>query len=244
MALCRAALQRGLAGLTFTEHLDTEPSDPGYGYYDFDLLRRDVEEARRAFAGRLELYIGAEVCYQPPFAQRVADLAQVLPLDYVIGSVHYVHHEFIDPSFFRRRPVEEAYDSYFEAVEETVQSGLFDALGHLDVAKRYAVEDCGPFDPQRHWGQIERILRLMIERDVALEFNTSGWRQPPKAPYPDEAILRRYVELGGRRVTLGADAHYAVHVGFEFARAADMLRRVGLTHLTHFVGRKPRFYPL
>lgn len=244
LELGQAALEKGLAGLAITDHFDTDPADPGYGHYDFDQIARAAEQARRAFAGRLSILIGAEVCFQPVFARRIADFLQACPLDFALGSAHYVQREFVHEPYFARRTPEEAYSAYLQAVEETVASGLFDALGHLDLAKRYATPVYGPFDPQPYWAQIERILRLLIARGMALEINTSGWRQPPGEPYPGEAVLRRYAELGGMRITIGADSHRAEQVGFAVERACLLVRRLGFTHLTRYVRRQPQLIPL
>lgn len=244
LALCRAALAGGLAGLTITDHFDTEPTDPGYGWYDYDRIRQDVEAARDACGPDLQVLAGAEVCFQPEYARRIAGFLQACPLDYCLGSVHYVRHEYVEPAYFQRHGERAAYEAYFAAVEEAATSGLFDAVGHLDVAKRYAPEGYGPFEPRCYWGQIERILQLMVERGVALEINTSGWYQQPAAPYPGEEVVRRFAELGGTRLTIGSDAHRAPRVGRGIARAQELARRAGFTHLTHFVGRQARLYPL
>ena len=180
LALCQAATENGLAGLAITDHFDTEPSDPGYGTYDFDRLRLAVEQARAVYGGELAILVGAEVCFQPAYARRVADFLRACPLDFVLGSAHYARGEFVDPAYCARHSAAEAYARYFEAVEAVVASGLFDSLAHFDLAKRYATGVHGPFDPAPHWPRIERILRLLIERDMALEINASGWRQAKK----------------------------------------------------------------
>jgi histidinol-phosphatase (PHP family) len=239
--LCHAAVQRGLAGVTITDHFDTDPSDPGYGRYDYDRIRREVEQARDRYGDRLSILLGAEVCFQPAFTQDIVDFVARCPLDFVLGGVHYVRREFVDGGYFTRHDVDEAYWAYFEAVEAAVQSGLFDSIAHLDMPKRHS---SGPFDPRRYWAQIEHILQLMVERGTGLEINSKGWREVCAEPFPGEAILRRYAELGGERITIGADGHRAAHLGCSVGRACDLARRLGFTHATRFVQRWPQHYPL
>lgn len=243
-SLCQAALANGLSGLCLTDHYDTEPLDPGYGLYNLDAIVQAVAEARRGYGERLSLLLGAEVCYQPCFAPRIAGFLSSSSLDFVLGSVHWVRREYVEAAYFHRHGPHEAYDLYFQAVEELVASGLCDALGHLDLAKRHGTAIHGPFDPQAHWPRLERILRLLVERGVALEVNTSGWRQAPGEPYPGEAILRRYAELGGTRITIGSDAHQSSDVGRDVARAYEWVRRLGFSHVTRYVQRRPVLYPL
>jgi len=42
---------------------------------------------------------------------------------------------------------------------------------------------------------------------MALEINSSGWRQPAGRPYPDLELVKLYRELGGEIITIGSDAH-------------------------------------
>ncbi len=242
--LCQAALERGLAGFAVTDHFDTEPGDPGYGHYDGNRLLQEVEAARRAHGARLAIMAGAEVCFQPVFLPCVRALLDACPLDYVVGSVHWVAREYVDGAYFSRQPAAKAYEAYFAALGEAVSSGLFDAIAHFDLPKRYTTALLGPFDPAPHWPAIERVLRSMVARGTALEINTSGWRQALGEPLPGEAILRRYRELGGTRITIGSDAHSAAELGGDVARAQELARRIGFTHLTRFSGRRPQLIPL
>ena len=47
----------------------------------------------------------------------------------------------------------------------------------------------------------------MIDSGTGLEVNTSGLRQAPRETYPGPAVVARFRELGGVRLTAGSDAH-------------------------------------
>ncbi|MGQ9680980.1 MAG: histidinol-phosphatase HisJ family protein [Anaerolineae bacterium] len=243
--LCAAARAKGLAGLTVTDHLDTDPRDSGYCFYNYDALARACSEARDAGPGSdLCILLGAEVDYQTPFHQRAADFLRACPLDLALGGAHYGQREYIDEAYFSRRAIRAAYDAYLGTVEDIVASGLFDALAHLDVAKRYGIRARAAFVVDEHWPRLERILLGVIQQGMALEVNASGYRQAPGEPYPGEAILRRYYELGGRRLTFGSDAHRPESVGAGIAEAQALARRLGFTQGTRYVQRRPVSYPL
>jgi histidinol-phosphatase (PHP family) len=65
-----------------------------------------------------------------------------------------------------------------------------------------------------------------VDTGTALEINTSGLRHPVQETYPSSAIVARFHELGGRRVTIGTDAHRAHQFasgladGYAYAAAA------------------------
>jgi len=63
------------------------------------------------------------------------------------------------------------------------------------------------WDWRPHYGRVRKILEGLIRRGMALEINSSGWRQPAGRPYPDLELVKLYRELGGEIITIGSDAH-------------------------------------
>ncbi len=110
--------------------------------------------------------------------------------------------------------------------------------GHLDLVKRYGTACYGPFDPGQYRYEICDILQAAIQQGMAVEVNTSGWRQAPGEPYPSPAILTWYCQPGGERVTIGSDAHSIDHLGEGVASAQDLLRQIGFRAVVSFEGRR------
>ena len=81
--------------------------------------------------------------------------------------------------------------------------------------------------------QIDKILRLIIDRSLALEVNTSC----DAFFMPDEWIIRKYREMGGYLVTVGSDAHIPQNVGKSFEKAIDMLRKLGFENYYYYENR-------
>ena len=52
------------------------------------------------------------------------------------------------------------------------------------------------------------------------------------------AILKRYRELGGERITIGSDAHRPEEMGFEFAKAREVLLGCGYEYYCVYRGRE------
>ena len=70
--MCRRAVEIGLHEVCFTEHYDTDPYDPGYGFYDDVRYERRLAAAREKFAGRLVIRKGLEFDFQSRYSGRLA----------------------------------------------------------------------------------------------------------------------------------------------------------------------------
>ena len=65
-----------------------------------------------------------------------------------------------------------------------------------------------------------------------------------KRQEPEDWVLARYYELGGRRITIGSDAHVLGAVGFDIDRAIEKAKEIGFTELMFYRERKPCAIPL
>ena len=91
---------------------------------------------------------------------------------------------------------------------------------------------------------IDEILKLLIEKEKGLEVNSAGLKYglPFAHPHPD--VLKRYRELGGEIITIGADAHKPEHIAYDFAKAEEILKSCGFKYYTEFFEQKPVFKQL
>jgi histidinol-phosphatase (PHP family) len=122
---------------------------------------------------------------------------------------------------------------------------MFDSLGHLTYPVRYI---CGKYgkklDMTVFSEVIDEILVTLIKNNKALEINTSGCRQKLNATMPDESIVKRYKELGGKLITVGSDAHYAEHLGADIDKAYEIALRCGFTEVAVYQDRTPTLIPI
>ena len=91
---------------------------------------------------------------------------------------------------------------------------------------------------------LDEILKTLVDKQIALECNTAGFKYGLGHPNPTEEILRRYRELGGELLTLGSDAHQPKHLAYDFARAGELLKTCGFQYYTVYKKRQPVFLPL
>ncbi len=223
----RAARARGLSAVVLAEHVDFDPADQGFGFYDTVAIDASIAHIRNSIFD-IRVFKGVEITYQPQYEDAIREFIRAGRFDWVIGSVHLVGPDDISrpeqrERYFATRGQRQAYGAYLDEVERLAASGLFECLGHLDLCKRYGHRYYGPLDRDLFAPQLSRILGSVTAAGMHLELNTSGLRQEPGEPYPSLAVARQYLALGGDKLVLGSDAHSPEHVGYAFSEVRAML---------------------
>ena len=242
--MCQAAIALGLPELGSSEHFDTAPLDEGSGYFRLEPWAAQLEACRQHYAGRLTLRAGIELGEPHVYAAEARAVLAAYPFDYAIGSLHWVGSAFTFSTDFFQRPADEAYGDYFRELEVMTRLGDFDILGHLESVTRVGCQVYGAYDPTRYEGLIRPVLQNCIARGIALELNTWSVRRATRRITPAPEILRWYKEMGGKRVTLGSDAHQPERITQDFDTAVATLREAGLTQVTQFHRRQATLVPL
>ena len=204
---------------------------------------REVLSAGEDAPGGPTLRVGLEVDWFPGHAPSLTEALDGLPLDFTIGSVHFVRGVEIDgrPALWEQwTPAErdEVHREYWQLISEMAATGLFDIVGHIDLTKKFGFHPQPDVQPL-----INETLDAVAEAGMVVELNTNGWHCPCAEPYPGAAIL---AECRARDipVTLSADAHRPVHLARDFAAAAELLRAAGYTEVARFAGRRVSFESL
>ena len=246
-SMINASIERGLAGICFTDHLDIDyPDDPDLFLLDLPNYYASVMANQKMYAGRLPVLFGIELGLQPHLAALHQDILSQYPFDFVIGSSHVVHGmDPYFPKFYEGRDEKAAYREYFESILENLDAFHdFDVYGHIDYVVRYGPTKNENYDWTEYEEIINEILKKLIQLGKGIEINTGGFKYGLGHPNPTEAIIRRYKELGGEIITLGADAHSTEHVGFDFEKLPHILKNAGFEYYTVFRQRKPEFLKL
>jgi histidinol-phosphatase (PHP family) len=249
-----AALEAGLAGLTFTDHFDTHPTEWPRCLYDYDRLHGEIVALREKYGDRIFIGHGIEVCYQRNRMDFILEYLSSHEFDVVLLSVHWFRGRALHvrehwDGFDTRSGTEAYLETVLDAAKlagELARGGerVFDVLGHIDLVKRYTQRYFGAFDVHPFEGLIDEILRAAIESDIIPELNASGLRQGIGEPFPNEWAIRRYAELGGRCVSIGSDAHLAEHIGAGLPEAVDLLKRAGIQAIAAFRERQLEAVPI
>ena len=239
-------IENGTEIFAVTDHFDTD----SYNQYDiFSPIRKAseaVEELNRKYSGKISALSGIEISegfWHPGVLNRVYTLAD---FDVIIGSVHLVKYKnltsaasTIDFSSLPKETVEEYLDSYFNDVLTMLKTVDFDILAHLTYPLRYINGKYGvDISLNRYQEKIERILKGIIEKNVALEINTSSFSLLGEF-MPTTDIIKKYVSLGGKLITLGSDAHVKENASAHFSCATDFLKEIRINEIYYYKKRKP-----
>jgi histidinol-phosphatase (PHP family) len=227
----RLAVERGIAEVAITDHVDFAPSAPGYGETTFEQRERIVRAGAERWAERgVAIRFGVEITWDSRYATDIRDHLARYQYDFVIGSVHIYRDSPYAADhvagWVSGRSLAEIVAPYFDEVAAGARTGLFDAMGHIDFVKRFLTPHVTPADLAAAPELYEPILTALVKSGTALEINTSGLRSPAEEAFPSPAVVARFHAIGGRAVTIGSDAHtvgsfaWALADGYEYAAEA------------------------
>lgn len=241
--MVESAIAKGLSVICFADHYDKDNLDWGdEAIFDVESYFQKMIELQEEYRDQIDIRIGAEIGMQPYLAEYYQDFMAQHPFDFVIGSVHSVLEHDVALDFFQKHSDPEGYKIYFEEMLQDVQKiKSYDVLGHLDYIVRYSNQGSKGFDLNDYMDIIEEILKQVIAHGKGIEMNMSGLKYGLGAPHPQPEIIKRYRELGGEIITVGADGHIPEHIAYDYHLADDILKSCGFKYYTEFKGRKPLF---
>lgn len=233
-SMVREGIRRGLKTICFTEHYDPDfPEIPaGLDFsLDFDSYHDEYLRMKTLYGDRIEILHGIELGIQPHLSDFLNDFyeSQGGRYDFIISSCHLVDRlDPYYPEYFDSLGPKKGLFHYFETLYENLLAfDHYQTAGHLDYAARYIKKPVPEFHYEDYEDILDAILLHLIKKDKALEVNTSGLKAGLAWPNPHLEILKRYHDLGGRRLTIGSDAHQPEHMAYDFHILPDYLRQAG-----------------
>ena len=253
-SMIQGALEKGLKTICFTEHLDYEyPGDDGSGLFmvDIEAYKQKLFNLKEIYENDIEILFGIEFGLLPHLSKTYEKVAASHDFDFIIGSSHLIpapwypddsrHGDPYDDAFWEGRTVDQICESYFQSIIDNINAYKnFDTYGHIDYVIRYAPEKNKDYTYKKYADILDEVLKTLIKNDLALEINTAGYKYGLGQPHPQTDILKRYLELGGEKITIGADAHKPEHIAYDFKKAETLLKDLGFKYYTIFRKRQPQ----
>ncbi len=240
-AMARAAADRGML------HYGFSPHSPICVESGANMSRENVkpylDEVDRLKSSSIELpqlYTGMEIDFVSVDFGPHIDYFQRLPLDYRIGSVHFVPNQDgipvdCDGSSERFiRYLKEVFagdlryvvEKYFEQVLTMLERGGFDMLGHLDkIAQNASVAD--PEIERQPWYEslIDDVVSHAKTANVVVEINTKYINEKGRF-FPHEQWWQKLKEAK-LPIAVNSDAHWPEKVDEGRAQAFEKLDASG-----------------
>ncbi len=236
----KAAIEHGITRLGFTPHSPLPFHTPcNMEKEKVEAYFAEVTRLRREYCGKIDIYAGMEVDFLDewgPWSEYFAEL----PLDYKIGSVHFVptpdgSGEYVDidgkPERFTENmhkvfddDVEWVVRKYYEQALKMIERGGFEIIGHLDKVGYNASVFRRGIDREPWYDTlVKREIEGVMDMGYIVEVNTKSWENHGRM-FPDERywdLLRRW----GATLVINSDAHYPelINAGREYA-----MRELGL----------------
>ncbi len=250
--LAEAAIRRRMAAFAVTDHCDIEYYTERRQAELIAASAAETEQAAKEYDGRIGILTGVEIGEGIWNAAYTRDILSRHDYDVVLASVHAVRYKDMTAPFsgidFRDVPqgvLDEYMARYFDDVLETAETVPCDVMPHLGNPLKYITGVYGrAVDLRRFEDRITGILERIIEKEIALEINTSCVSAPYGDFMPETWIAARYKALGGRLVTIASDAHRAEHIGRDLDAAVDLLKTLGFSQYYYYKKRKPVARPL
>ena len=218
------AIALGFTHLGFTPHSPISVESPCNmtkesvaGYFD------EMERLRKAYGDRINLYTAMEIDYVSSGDGPADIYFQELPLDYRIGSVHFIPDinnpsELVDidgkyPAFKSRMAkhfdgdIEYVVKRFFSQMMAMVDEGGFDVVGHMDKIGFNASQYRDGIDEEPWYDKLViDLFESIMDHHLTIEINTKAWLQNNRL-YPNLkyfGMLKRF----NAPVIVNSDTHY------------------------------------
>lgn len=236
--MIKKAEEIGFTKLGISNHMAFHPNMPNQSkmfFSDFnkacDIYKRVMDEIRTAsLNSKIDVKVGFEVDFfsSAQWRKLFEKMRKEIKADYYISATHYLRNkseQYIMNLYYLKRTPEIRIDencitvylnNYWDNIIESIKSGYFNFIAHLDVCKLFGYCLTPEWD-DRKWETIE----VLDKYKQPYELNTSGWtkygEQHPHA-WMVEELNKRNVP-----VIISDDAHSVDMLAQHFEEAESLL---------------------
>ena len=241
MFICEQAVDKGLRAVAITDHCEVDSYyERGFNSAIFHSYF-ETNKARTAFEGQLLVLKGIELG-QPLYDIAITEkILNTYSFDAVLGSIHKPAGMGCDIKEidYTELDVYKFMSDYFNELTQIAESPYVDVIAHITCPMRGIIGKYGiDFDYSKISDATDKLLKAIIDNEKALEINTSGLGTNLNMTMPDERIIKRYKELGGKYITVGSDSHSAYNVGSYVRDGMKIAKKCGFDFITFYVERQ------
>lgn len=218
------AIEQGITHLGFTPHSPISVESPcNMSREDVPVYLAEVERLRKTYGNRINIYAAMEIDYVSVGDGPTAEYFKQLPLDYRIGSVHFIPaidnpSELVDidgkyPAFKARMgknfngDIEYVVKTFFSQMMAMVEEGGFDIVGHMDKIGFNASQYRDGIDEEPWYDKLViDLFENIMDHGLTIEINTKAWLQRNRY-YPNLKYFGMLKHFNAP-VVVNSDAHY------------------------------------
>ncbi len=204
----------------------------------------EIDRLKKKYRNELEIYVGLEIDFLDATYHPAISYFQELPLDYRIGSIHFLpvsdileedNMVCIDGSFddfkasvdrYFNGDIKALFRRYFDSTKEMIEKGGFDIMGHMDKiymnGSRFE-----EFHPDAGWYRTPMMecLELVAAKGLMVEINTKNLGRKQQT-YPHPSFFKQLFQMN-IPVLVNSDCHYPYLVNDGRAEVFAMLQQAG-----------------
>lgn len=217
------------------------PSNANMKSEDVDAYLKEAERLKKKYHDNMRILTGMEIDYVSDQFGPHTEFFRTLPLDYRIGSVHFVRNQNGKPvdvdgpaeRFLKyleseyQNDIKYVAETYFTMELEMLEHGGFEIIGHLDKIGDNGSHAFVELENQPWYANwVEKVIRKAVEKDVIIEINTKKFETGQRF-FPAERwwhLLKKY----GAKLVLSTDAHYPDKVASGYEAAMLQLLALGM----------------
>lgn len=250
----RFALSHGFRAYGFSSHSPL-PFETNWNMSKDEMpaYLAEIQRLKEKYDGRIELYAGLEIDYLDATYNASIPYFQELPLDYRIGSIHFLpiseiliedNMVCIDGSFreyacsvsrYFEGDIRKLVERYYHTSMEMIEAGGIDIVGHLDKIYMNG-QHFDTFSLDAPWYQelVYAYLERIAQLGLMVEINTKNWSKKQEL-YPHQRWLKR---IAGLRipVMVNSDCHYPHLVNDGREATFELLRACGFQSTRELIG--------
>lgn len=240
------AISNGFRAYGFTSHSPL-PFETFWNMSKNDMSEylAEINRLKVKYADRLEIYTSLEIDYLDETYNPSIAYFQELPLDYRIGSIHFLplsehlsedNTVCIDGAFADyKKSVDRYFEGdisklvarYFDSTLKMIEAGGIDIVGHLDKIYMNGHKYEG-FSFEADWYQkpFKAVLDLIAQKGLMVEVNTKNLKKQQQL-FPRKEYLGLLKEMN-IPMMVNSDCHYPDLVNDGRAEAFELLKDIGV----------------
>ncbi|MFV0580444.1 MAG: histidinol-phosphatase [Parabacteroides gordonii] len=204
----------------------------------------EINRLKEKYAGQLEIYTSLEIDYLDETYNPSIAYFQELPLDYRIGSIHFLplsehlsedNMVCIDGAFADYKDSVDRYfegkisklvTRYFDSTLKMIEAGGIDIVGHMDKIYMNG-HKCEGFSFDADWYQkpFKAVLDLIAQKGLMVEVNTKNLIKKQQI-FPRKEYLGLLKDMN-IPVMVNSDCHYPDLVNDGRSEAFEILKEIG-----------------